>query len=159
MTYEDLVASACKWILTEGSCAAVFKEFADGEETGPRPDVIGIGSFGRSILLKAYVSRADFEKDVQNKAWQTPGQEMGRYRFLCVPFNEIQETEVPANWGLIYVNEAKQATCVLNPYNPNNGDFWRNGFEDHLLYDLLTQNDQLYASCRRLRYKAVIHFQ
>ncbi len=85
--------------------------------------------------------------------------DLGRYRFLYAPAGIIEAEEVPENWGLLQVSELKAITCVLNPYLPAGGSFWRSGFDDANLYDLLGESDTLYAACRRFRYASVLRLQ
>jgi hypothetical protein len=159
MTHEDIIAPACKWLVKEGGCVTAFKVASAlaGEEQVPF--LIGIGSFGRTISLKIYLSREDFLEDKQTGFQKAPGTDLGQYRFLVAPAGVVLPEEVPANWGLLQVNESQAITSALNPYLPVGGSFWRPGFNDMKVYDLLGEHDQLYAACRRLRYASVLHVQ
>ncbi|GGK72743.1 hypothetical protein ACD591_05620 [Rufibacter glacialis] len=156
MTHQDLVPIACKWLLTEASCATVFQGCATGNDPPQDPVVLGVGSFGRSIFIKFFVSRSDFEKETQTQFWQLPVNGVGRYRFLCVPSGLVKEEETPPGWGLLNISEGKQASCILNPYCPTGSEFWRHGFEDFALYDVLRKNDGMASALHRLQFKAVV---
>ncbi|WP_062544462.1 hypothetical protein [Rufibacter tibetensis] len=159
MTHEDIIAPACKWLVKEGGCVTAFRVTPGNEEKEQAPYLIGIGSFGRSITLKPYLSRPDFLEDKQTQFHDIPGMDLGQYRFLYAPAGVILEEEVPANWGLLQVNESKDITSVSNPYLPAGGSFWRPGFEDAKIYNLLGENEKLYAACRRFKYNSVLRVE
>ncbi|WP_148041319.1 hypothetical protein [Rufibacter immobilis] len=152
LTQKDLVEIAYRWVLKEAGCAASFREYMK-PDVGECP-VIGFASFGKSVLVQVNTTRAEFDQAMASQFWLQPENNMGRYRFLCVPQDLVQPEELPERWGLLYVDEAQKITCVYNPYSPNGSYFWRNGFEDENLYNLLGQNEQLYAACRRFKYMA-----
>ncbi|WP_165864874.1 hypothetical protein [Rufibacter latericius] len=120
------------------------------------PDVIGVGSFGKSIAIKVDVSRPYFLQSIHKEIWQVPEKGMGRFRFLCVPANLVKADDLPANWGLIYIHPNGSASCVHNPYGTGTSDIWKNGFEDYNLYTFLDQTDSLNSASRRLRYRSVL---
>ncbi|MBC3539785.1 hypothetical protein ACFSC6_21140 [Rufibacter sediminis] len=157
MTHKDLVEIAYKWVLKEAGCAIAFRDFVSVEQSELYPDVIGVGSFAKSVSVKVDVSKPYYLKSINKEIWLNPEKGMGRFRFLCVPKDLVQPADLPANWGLIYVNDKGQATCVHNPYGTGSSDIWKNGFEDYNLYTYLDLNEQLNSVCRRFRYRAIVY--
>ncbi|WP_207430519.1 hypothetical protein [Sabulibacter ruber] len=156
MTHKDLVEIAYKWVLKEAGCSIAFRDFVDVHQSEQFPDVVGVGSFGKSVAVKVDVSRHYYLQTISKEVWQNPEKSMGRFRFLCVPTDLIKPEELPANWGLIYVSKDGRANCVHNPYGSGTQDYWKNGFEDYNLYTLLDQHERLNNACRRFMYKAII---
>src|SRR5688572_21445214 len=102
-THKQVVEIAYRWLVKNGSVGVVFKELKS--YANEIPDVIGFSSW-ESILIEVKVSRSDFLCD-KNKPHRTKG--MGNWRFYCCPKGMIRREELPAGWGLIYIDEAAKA--------------------------------------------------
>ena len=154
-TYENkkhrqLVEIAYKWVLKNTSCGVAFKELytlANGEY----PDVIGFGSGGHSVLVEVKVSRADFLKDQKKMFRKNPEMGMGRQRFYLCPTGLIKQEELPAGWGLVYVNDALKARCVYSPYKGNIGEH-HNGFTQNIR----AEHGLMYSVLRRLEIRNLV---
>lgn len=107
MTHRELVESAYKWLVKNGSVGVVFKELKSC--ASEIPDVIGFDSW-QSVLIECKASRSDFFAD-KKKGFRSKYKGMGNWRFYCCPTGMIQVNELPPRWGLIYVDEAGNARC------------------------------------------------
>lgn len=143
MTHRQLVESAYRWVLGQ-SCGFAFKELRTIESECA--DVIGFGSWRRSILIECKASRADFQADKKKEFRRCPEKGVGRYRFYCCRRGLITIADLPANWGLIYVDEKGKARAVHNPYNTAGGNIWENGFEPNQE----AERAYMYSALRRL---------
>ncbi len=143
ITHKELVESAYKWILNNGSCGVAFKEFHTSNRE--HPDVIGFGSWGHSVLIECKSSRSDFLSDKKKSFRKIPSEGMGSQRFYCCPTGLLKIEELPEGWGLIFVNDRLKAKCVYNPYrapiNIKHKDFEKNIIAEHRL---------MYSALRRL---------
>jgi len=151
LTHRDLIDSAYRWVLGK-SCGFAFKELRSIENECA--DVIGFGSWSHSILIEVKVSRSDFHADKRKPFRIDPKKGMGRYRFYCCPTNMLKVSDLPDNWGLIYVNEKGRARCVHNPYtkNPEVSNIWKGGFE----YNQIAERSLMYSALRRLHLRGRI---
>lgn len=134
MTHQELVQSAYRWVLKATSCGMAVRELTTAATNGEYPDVLGFGS-GMSVLVECKVSRSDFLADKRKPFRQQPQLGMGTYRFYCCPTDLIRETDLPPNWGLIYVDEKGKSQTVYNPYNGNRSDYsniWSGGFKPNI---------------------------
>ena len=142
MTHQDLVEVAYKWVLKNTSCGVAFKELVTCNiET---PDVIGFGHDGHSILIECKVSRSDFFADKMKPFRIYPDLGMGTQRFYCCPTELIKMSDLPTNWGLIWVNDFLKAKCVYKPYKGNCGE--RKGFNK----SIRAEHSLMYSALRRL---------
>lgn len=87
-----------------------------------RPDVIGFGCSGHSVLIEVKISRSDFLADRKKFFRIYPDRGMGSQRFYCCPTGLIKIQDLPTGWGLIYVNEKGKAKCIHSPYKGNIGE-------------------------------------
>lgn len=113
LSHRDLCDIGAKW-LRNGSYHNCKSVLIDGGSFHERPDVIGFRYRSRpfgSVLLEAKVSRADFLND-KKKAHRLDGKGMGKWRYFICPKDMISLSEVPENWGLIYVSQSGRATVV-----------------------------------------------
>lgn len=150
MTHKDLVNSAYKWVLTK-SCGFAFRELKTIQSECP--DVIGFGSWKHSILIECKVSRSDFFADRKKPFRMFPENGVGRYRFYCCPTGLLKVSDLPDNWGLIYVNEQGKARSVHNPYCKSiSGNIWNNGF----LVNEDAERALMYSALRRLHIRGRI---
>ena len=115
LSHQDVVDYSAKVLNRSGKnwkCGVIFKEISSA--SAERPDVIGFGS-GSSALIEAKVSRGDFLKDKKKHFRKHPELGMGEYRFYACPTDLIKESELPKDWGLIYVNEKGRCTVKVKP--------------------------------------------
>lgn len=102
-THKQLVEIGYKWVLKNGSCGFALKELKSIDDE--IPDVLGFGSH-ESVLIECKTSRGDFFADMK-KPHRAKG--MGNWRFYLCPKGLIKASELPAKWGLIYVDESGKA--------------------------------------------------
>lgn len=153
-THKDLIPIAYRWVLKSGSCGVAFKELNTHASNGEYPDVIGFGSWGRSVLIEVKVSRSDFLADRKKSFRKYPEQGMGRFRFYMCPVGLIKPADLPDNWGLIYVSVTGKAKCVVNPYcKSNSGNIWGDGFENR---NMIAEHGFMFSALRRLHIKGHI---
>lgn len=77
---------------------------------------------------------------------------MGFQRFYCCPTNLIKVEELPAGWGLIYVNDKHKARCVHSPYKGNIGERIA-GFHER---NHRAERDLMYSALRRLHIRGLV---
>lgn len=156
-THKQLIPIAYRWVLKNGSCGVAFKELNSLASNGEYPDVIGFGSWGRSVLIEVKVSRSDFLCDKKKSFRKNPEKGMGRYRYYCCPTGLIKQNELPNGWGLIYVDDKGKAKCVFNPYSR-----WVNGVgltaEHHPGFNqnMHAEHSLMYSALHRLHIKGHI---
>ncbi|MCF2487503.1 hypothetical protein [Dyadobacter sp. CY347] len=144
LTHRDLVKSAYNWVLKK-SCGFAFKELKSFE--AECADVIGFGAWNHSILIECKVSRSDLFADRKKPFRIEPGKGVGRYRFYCCRTSLLKVSDLPEQWGLIYVDEKGKARCVHNPYTKTPEGFgWKGGFEPN--ED--AERSYMYSALRRL---------
>lgn len=150
-THRQLVEIAYKWVLGK-SCGFAFKELKT--ISAECPDVIGFGGWMHSILIEVKISRSDFFADRKKSFRINTETGVGRYRFYCCPTDLIKISDLPVNWGLIYVNEKGKARCVHNPYtkHPEVSNIWSGGFE----YNVHNERSLMYSALRRLHLRGRI---
>lgn len=152
-THNELVQIAYNWVLKRGVCGVAFKELHTNCSNGEHPDVIGFGSHNHSVLIEVKVSKTDFYKDRTKKFRKDPLLGMGKYRYYCVPTGLIKVSDLPPNWGLIYVNDRGRATCVHNPYGKClDSNIFSNGFQQNVH----AEHGLMYSALRRLHIKGHI---
>lgn len=151
LTHKDLVKSAYKWVLGK-SCGFAFMELST--MSAETPDVIGFGSWMHSIMIECKVSRSDFFADRKKPFRVVPENGVGRYRFYCCPAQLIKVSDLPENWGLIYVDEKGKARCVHNPYTKNAeySNIWKGGFK----CNEEAERGLMYSALRRLHLRGRI---
>jgi len=118
LTHDKLVDIAYRWVLANGSCGVAFKELVSSG-TREIPDVIGFGAWEHSVLVEVKVSRSDFLSDKGKSFRKNPEQGMGRQRFYCCPSGIIKVEDLPAGWGLLWVNEKGKCRTIHCPYKGN----------------------------------------
>jgi len=118
--HEELVKLAEKWLRGRG-CGVVLTELHT--HASERPDAIGFRS-GYSIVVECKTSWADFAADAQKVIRLLPYEGMGSYRFYLCPAGLIDVSDLPENWGLIWVNEEGKARMVRGP----KGNIWGQAF-------------------------------
>lgn len=120
-SHADLCAIAVKWLQRPLSraghdCGVALSEIKSGWG-GEIPDAIGWRSkgdkFDCSVLVECKVSRSDFLAD-KNKPHRIAGG-IGNYRYFLCPDGVIKPDELPANWGLLYVNNRGHVKAQAGP--------------------------------------------
>lgn len=152
-THKDLIPIAYKWAMMAGSCGVAFKELNTRCSNGEYPDILGMRGNG-TLLIEVKATISDFLSDKNKKFRKNPALGMGDFRFYLCPTNLIKISELPENWGLIYVNADGKARCVHNPYCKSAlGNIWginlhtKNHHAEHGLF---------YSAFRRLHIKGYI---
>lgn len=110
LTHKSLCALAVKWLKRPYSrdghgCHVAVEEARSGWD-GEVPDAIGFHLNGNrvdSVVVEVKVSRGDFLSD-KAKPHRAPGLGMGNWRYYLCPEGLIQPEELPAGWGLLWVN-------------------------------------------------------
>ena len=119
LTHADLVQRARRWLLSARRCGVVVTEFATWS-CSEIPDALGFTK-EHSVLIECKISRADFFADAKKDFRRCPEKGLGNYRFYLCPAGMIKPAELPAPWGLVYVNGEKSRQvkpaqfCVANP--------------------------------------------
>jgi len=114
MTHTELTGIAERWLLKTKGCGFAFKELCAMTGNDEIPDAIGFRS-GISILVGCKVSRSDylsdFKKSFRAEAWLG----MGSFRFYMCPEGLIAANELPAKWGLVWVNASGKCKQKVGP--------------------------------------------
>ncbi len=100
MQHATLVATGVKWL--HKKCSVVLYEAAATK--GETPDVIGWGAGAGSYLIECKLTRSDFLRDAKKKSRAKPATGMGHRRYYMCPAEVIQVKDLPAKWGLLWVN-------------------------------------------------------
>lgn len=100
MTHAECVQAATKWLWPKSD--VVLPEFFCWNSE--LADAIGF-KMNHSILIECKISRSDFLRDKKKlcRSLEHPECGMGNYRYYCCPKGLIKPTELPENWGLLYV--------------------------------------------------------
>lgn len=120
LTHSYLNDVAQRWLQRSHSakgpgCHVAFTEVG-GLFGGERADAWGFRWYGNwmpgSVLVEVKVSRSDFLADAKkpHRNGEKPG--MGNYRYFMCPEGLINESDLPAKWGLIWVNSRGHAKVV-----------------------------------------------
>jgi hypothetical protein len=151
MTHRQLVEVAYKWILKNRSCGCAFKELHSLADNMEYPDVIGFGAGCHSVLVECKTSRRDFLHDKEKHFRRIPELGMGHQRFYCVPANLIHKEDLPAGWGLIWVDDKGTPRVKYNPYaGPLEGR--HPGFSQNIR----AEHGLMYSALRRVHLRGMI---
>lgn len=117
-THSDLCAIAVKWLKRPESrkgpnCHVAISETSSYTEI---PDAVGyskaqIHKMDRQddidfcTVVEVKVSRADFLKDASKPHRVNSEEGIGDHRYYMCPKDLIKKEELPAGWGLLYVND------------------------------------------------------
>jgi hypothetical protein len=111
LTHNDLVQRAIRWLLCR--CNVVISEMVSASpETA---DAIGF-NMGKTILIEAKSSRADFFKDRYKFFRRSPEKGMGSQRYYITAPCLVSVNELPEGWGLLelrgsVVKVIRQSAC------------------------------------------------
>jgi len=110
MTHKGLCDLAVKWLKRPNSAHGHGCNFAAAEpgtgRLGEIPDAYGFRCCewnGGSVVVEVKVSRADFLADRKKPHRQAAG--MGNWRYFLCPEGMIKVDDLPAGWGLLWVNK------------------------------------------------------
>jgi hypothetical protein len=115
-THRELCFKAAKYLKNKGiqpfhKCHYVVCDF---ERIGECPDAYGFGSCSTQ-LIEVKVSRADFLSD-KHKPWRRePERGLGRFRSYMCPSGVIKPSDIPVNWGLLWVDETGKIEVKVKP--------------------------------------------
>lgn len=142
MTHNELVKIAERWLVGSRKCGAVLTELVTlGMET---PDAIGFRD-GTSTLIECKTSRSDFLADAKKLFRRNPWMGMGTFRFYLCPAGVITFQDLPANWGLIWVNEKGKAKQQVGPI----GNIWSSQEEFRFSEKNIQAEQQMLVSALR----------
>ena len=114
MSHRELCLIAAKYLKNRGiqpfcKCQYVVCEL---ERIGECPDAFGF-SWGSTQLIEVKISRQDFLSD-KKKYWRThPEFGLGMYRSYLCPEGIIKPSDLPQNWGLLYVNYKNKISVII----------------------------------------------
>lgn len=97
--HDRLAALGAAWLKRQGFSVVATDLSALG--CRERADVVGFRS-QCSATIESKMSRGDFLADLKKPHRLTGG--VGLYRFFICPSGLIREDELPARWGLLYVD-------------------------------------------------------
>ena len=150
MTHDQLVKIAEKWLLRTRKCSFAFRELVCNA-TSEIPDAIGFRD-GTSILIECKVSRADFLGD-KKKFFRLHGwQGAGTYRFYLCPEGIIKPEDLPAKWGLIWVDGQGKARQIVGP----KGNAWSDSSEFIHESNIRAEHGMMASALRRLHLRGVL---
>lgn len=111
MTHDEIADWGAKRLRTMGyqfSCSNMTSAIH-----GEQPDVLGINSYGESMLIEVKVSRADFLAD-KKKPWRiNPEMGMGDFRVYLTPEGLLDPKDIPYGWMLWEVRGKKRKTLKV----------------------------------------------
>jgi hypothetical protein len=119
LTHADLCELASTWLRKPNNrgghgCQVAFTETRIGVQGGESPDALGFRAAGwidGSVLVECKTSRTDFLADAK-KPHRLEGKGMGRWRYYMCPEGLINPDELPARWGLLYVDSKRRIRAV-----------------------------------------------
>lgn len=155
LTHKQLVESAYKWVMKNASCGVAFKElYTSNIEYA---DVIGFGSWGRSVLIECKASRSDFLADKKKSFRINPETGMGSVRYYCCPSGLIKESELPVGWGLLYVDDKLKCKAVHKPTIEINTENYSFKQEYRHEKNIIAEHSLMYSALRRLQLRGRMH--
>lgn len=116
MTHRDLCFKASRYLKNKGlqpyhRCQYVVCEL---ERAGESPDAFGFGG-STTQLIEVKVSRSDFLSD-KKKFWRKiPEHGLGKFRSYLCPEGIIKESDLPENWGLLWIDDKGKITEIVKP--------------------------------------------
>jgi hypothetical protein len=117
MTHRELCLLGAKYMKSKGivDWNKVNYVVVEIELTGgAQPDIYGFG-YGASQQIEVKVNRSDFLSDKNKFQRRYPHLDAGEYRSYLCPDGLIKTNELPENWGLLYIDDKKQITRIVNP--------------------------------------------
>jgi hypothetical protein len=114
-SHDELSLIVAKWLKKHSqnilipNCATIAVDMKTIEEE--KPDVIGWNGCS-SIMIEVKVGRGDFLQDFKKPFRKYPERGVGQYRYYCCPNGLINESELPENWGLLYLNNKNKIEII-----------------------------------------------
>jgi hypothetical protein len=145
-SHADLCQIAAKWLRTKcpKKCSVVLIELV-AQGSIETPDAIGFTS-EHSILIECKTSRSDFIADKKKFFRIYPEQGVGDFRFYLSPENIIKPEDVPAKWGLIWVDQQGRCRQVKKIITSNILSIQENRFSEK---NERSERALLYSALRR----------
>jgi hypothetical protein len=136
VTHKELSDLAVKWLRRPNSnkghgCIVSASELRSGWD-GEIPDAIGFRldyNLVTSVVVEAKASRSDFLAD-RNKPHRMSGG-IGNYRYFICPEGVIHKSDLPAKWGLIWVNARGHIKLIEGPASYFGGNYLVAGQQLH----------------------------
>jgi len=116
ITHRSLCIKGSVYIRTQGIFPFHRAKYSvcELERIGECPDVFGWGN-SSTQLIEVKVSRGDFLGD-KKKYWRkNPEYGLAMYRSYLCPTDLIKPSELPENWGLLYIDDQGRITVVVTP--------------------------------------------
>jgi len=115
VTHAEMCGLASTWLRKANNrgghgCQIAFTETRIGVQGGESPDALGFRAAGwidGSVLVECKISRADFLADAK-KPHRRDGKGMGRWRYYMCTEGLIKPAELPARWGLLYIDSKQR---------------------------------------------------
>ncbi|WP_083858497.1 GIY-YIG nuclease family protein [Psychroflexus torquis] len=76
-----------------------------------QPDVIGWADFC-NVMIEVKVGKGNFIKDCKKPFRKCSEKGVGEYRYYFCPSGLIKESELPENWGLLYLNDENKIEII-----------------------------------------------
>ena len=114
-SHDELSLIVAKWLKKHSqnilipNCATIAVDMKTIEEE--KPDVIGWNGCS-STMIEVKVGRGDFLQDFKKPFRKYPERGVGQYRYYCCPNGLINESELPENWGLLYLNNKNKIEII-----------------------------------------------
>ncbi len=103
--HRELCLLAAKWLrrsnIHRPYCPFVAVELVTA--TPETPDVFG-WNYWTTVLIEVKVSRSDFLADAKKPFRKIPTDGMGEHRYYCCPEGLIGVNDIPADWGLLWLD-------------------------------------------------------
>ncbi|WP_392889773.1 adenylosuccinate synthase [Pseudomonas migulae] len=121
LSHAELSKIAVRWLKRNRGaggpgCHIAMSETKSGWG-GEIPDAIGFRATGwedGSIVVEVKTSRSDFLAD-RKKPHRQDGKGMGNWRYFMCPEGLIRSDELPAGWGLLWVNSRGHVKPIAGP--------------------------------------------
>ena len=114
-SHDELSLIVAKWLKKHSknilipNCATIALDIKTLEQE--KPDVIGWNGCS-STMIEVKVGRGDFLQDFKKPFRKYPERGVGQYRYYCCPNGLINESELPENWGLLYLNNKNKIKII-----------------------------------------------
>ena len=114
-SHDELSLIVAKWLKKHSknilipNCATIALDLKTLEQE--KPDVIGWNGCS-STMIEVKVGRGDFLQDFKKPFRKYPERGVGQYRYYCCPNGLINESELPENWGLLYLNNKNKIKII-----------------------------------------------
>jgi ribonuclease HI len=120
ITHSELIKISAKWLkkhnhnIKNPQCTLILEDLVAQTSSGEVPDVLGF-NYWASVMIEVKVSRDDFLGDKKKMFRRKEHLGMGEFRYYCCPEGMIKESDLPAGWGLLWLNEKKKIDIIVEP--------------------------------------------